>query len=186
MEKAFLDFWQAYDHCNSAVQRPLEKGAFSLSAFAKEPLFRRWTFLATCSSVFVMKHIHVTCALIERDGKVLSTQRSASMSLPLKWEFPGGKIHDGELPEECLKRELREELGIEVAVGRSLSPVNHQYPAFIVTLYPFICRITAGDIELHEHKAFKWLPPEALHELDWAEADTSVIREYISMYKSSR
>ena len=132
-----------------------------------------------------MKHFHVTCAIIEKDGKVLSTQRSETMSLPLKWEFPGGKIHDGELPEEGLKRELHEELGIEVAVGRSLSPVTHQYPNFIVTLYPFICKINAGDIKLHEHKAFIWLSPEKLHELDWAEADAPVIKEYISMYKNS-
>ena len=125
-----------------------------------------------------MQHIHVTCALIEKDGKVLSTQRSGTMSLPLKWEFPGGKIHDGELPEDCLKRELHEELGIEVAVGKPLTPVTHQYSTFIVTLYPFICRITAGDMKLHEHEAFTWLPPEKLHELDWAEADIPLIEDY--------
>ena len=125
-----------------------------------------------------MKHIHVTCAIIEKDGKVLSTQRSESMSLPLKWEFPGGKIKDGELPEECLKRELHEELGIAIAISRFLSPVTHQYPTFIITLYPFVCRMTVGEIKLHEHNAFTWLPPEKLHELDWAEADIQIIEDY--------
>jgi 8-oxo-dGTP diphosphatase len=125
-----------------------------------------------------MKHIHVTCAIIERDGKVLSTQRSETMSLPLKWEFPGGKNHDGERPEECLKRELREELELEVAVGRRLSPVTHQYPTFKITLYPFICKITSGVMKLHEHKAYTWLTPEKLHELDWAEADIPVLHQY--------
>ena len=125
-----------------------------------------------------MKHIHVTCAIIEKDGKVLSTQRSEIMSLPLKWEFPGGKINDGERPEECLSRELHEELGIAVVISRSLAPVTHQYPTFIITLYPFVCRIITGEIILHEHKAFTWLPPEKLHELDWAEADMPVIKNY--------
>ena len=125
-----------------------------------------------------MKHIHVTCAIIEKDGKVLSTQRSESMSLPLKWEFPGGKINDGELPEECLRRELREELSLGVDVGRALTPVAHQYTTFTIRLYPFVCKITSGEIKLHEHKAFTWLPPEKLHELDWAEADMPVLYEY--------
>ena len=127
-----------------------------------------------------MKHIHVTCAIIEKDGKVLSTQRSESMSLPLKWEFPGGKINAGEHPEECLKRELREELSLGVVVGRAITPVNHQYPTFRITLHPFVCKITSGEIKLHEHKAFTWLPPEKLRELDWAEADRSILDEYIN------
>jgi mutator protein MutT len=100
------------------------------------------------------------------------------MSLPLKWEFPGGKINDGERPEDCLSRELHEELGIAVVISRSLAPVTHQYPTFIITLYPFVCRISSGEIILHEHKAFAWLPPEKLHELDWAEADIPVIDAY--------
>lgn len=125
-----------------------------------------------------MKSIHVACAIIEKDGKVLSTQRSEAMSLPLKWEFPGGKINGGERPEDCLSRELHEELGIAVIISGSLAPITHQYPTFIITLYSFVCRITAGDIKLHEHKAFKWLPPERLHELDWAAADYPLIDQY--------
>jgi 8-oxo-dGTP diphosphatase len=100
------------------------------------------------------------------------------MSLPLKWEFPGGKIHDGEPPEDCLKRELHEELGVDVTISRVLTPTTHQYPTFIITLYPFVCKISSGEVKLHEHKASTWLPPEKLHELDWAEADIPVINQY--------
>ena len=125
-----------------------------------------------------MKHIHVACAVIEIGGKVLCTQRSEAMSMPRKWEFPGGKIDEGESPEECLKRELREELGIDAAVGQALQTTTHHYPSFSVTLYPFTCEIISGEITLHEHSAMVWLSREELHKLDWAEADLPVIKEY--------
>lgn len=126
------------------------------------------------------KHIHVTCAIIERNGLVLTAQRSASTSLALKWEFPGGKIDQGESPEECLRRELMEELNIGVIVGPALSPYTHRYPSFFITLYPFICMINSGEITLHEHAAIAWLPPEELHILDWAEADVPVVESYLA------
>ena len=100
------------------------------------------------------------------------------MSLPLKWEFPGGKINSGESPEECLKRELAEELGIEVIIGAPMPISTYHYPTFSVTLYPFICKIVSGNIVLHEHAAMAWLFPEELHKLDWAEADGPVIENY--------
>lgn len=123
--------------------------------------------------------IHVACAIIERNGLVLAAQRSTSMILPLKWEFPGGKIDSGESPEQCLKRELVEELGVTIAVGPALKPATHSYPTFTVTLYPFICTIETGEITLHEHAAIAWLPPEELFSLDWAEADTPILAEYV-------
>lgn len=120
-------------------------------------------------------HIQVACAVIERDGLVLATQRSSRMSLPLKWEFPGGKRESGELLQECLLRELQEELGITVRVGQQMTPVTHRYPAFTVTLYPFRCDRPTGELTLHEHQAACWLPPHRLEELDWAEADWPII-----------
>ncbi|WP_279384509.1 (deoxy)nucleoside triphosphate pyrophosphohydrolase [Geotalea toluenoxydans] len=99
----------------------------------------------------IPKHLHVACAIIERDGLVLAAQRSATMSLPLKWELPGGKINHGETTEECLQRELMEELGIQVNVGKGLSANTHDYPTFSITLHPFVCAIESGDIVLHEH-----------------------------------
>ncbi|MFO0792771.1 MAG: (deoxy)nucleoside triphosphate pyrophosphohydrolase [Candidatus Brocadiaceae bacterium] len=131
-----------------------------------------------------MKHIQVACAIIEKEGKVLSAQRSKSMSLPLKWEFPGGKINNGESLIECLKRELQEELGIEAAIGHLLPPVTHRYQTFLVTLHPFICKIIAGEITLHEHIALAWLTPQELHTLDWAEADVPVIQLYREFLKT--
>ena len=126
-----------------------------------------------------MDHIQVTCAIVERDGLVLAAQRSAVMSLPFKWEFPGGKIHQGESPSVCLRRELFEELNIHVSVGKSLSVSTYQYPTFAVTLHPFICSIEEGEIVLNEHAAITWLAPNNLHSLDWAEADVPVIESYL-------
>lgn len=133
--------------------------------------------------VNALKHIRVTCAVIKHEGHVLAAQRSASMSLPLKWEFPGGKIDKGESPEECLKREIVEELGIQVCIGNRLPTTTHQYKTFLVTLYPFICSIESGDIVLHEHCAITWLPPEKLHNLDWSEADIPVIDSFLAQNK---
>lgn len=132
-----------------------------------------------------MKHIHVTCAIIERDGQVLATQRSSAMSLPNKWEFPGGKIDPNETREDCLCRELKEELAIEIAIVRPLTPNTHDYPAFRITLYPFICTIRSGDIHLHEHAAHRWLLPQQLRELDWAAADMPIVDEYLASLSTS-
>lgn len=129
-----------------------------------------------------MQHIHVACAIIERDGLVLVAQRSAAMNLPLKWEFPGGKIDPGETAAEGLRREIREELAVEVSVGQSLPASTHHYPAFTVTLYPFVCTLETGEIILHEHAALAWLPVENLASLDWAEADLPVLACYRSEY----
>lgn len=132
-----------------------------------------------------IKHIHVTCAIIERDGLVLAAQRSAIMSMPYKWEFPGGKIDPGESPEECLRREISEELGIQIVVGGSLPAKTHDYPSFTITLYPFVSAIETGEIVLHEHAAIIWLPPDKLYTLDWAEADLPVIRSYLDAYAAA-
>ena len=122
--------------------------------------------------------LHVACALIERDGLVLSVQRSAAMSLPLKWEFPGGKIEPGEDAADCLRREVREELGVEVEIGDPLPFAAHDYPAFSVVLYPLRCRITSGALTLHEHAAARWLSPADLFSVDWAAADIPVLESW--------
>lgn len=126
------------------------------------------------------RHIHVACAIIEENGLVLAAQRSETMSLPLKWEFPGGKIEPGETAQECLERELLEEMGISVRVDRQLPQCIHHYPDFTITLYPFICRRGRGEITLHEHKAVKWISPDRMTDLDWAEADLPIIATYRS------
>ena len=102
------------------------------------------------------------------------------MSLPLKWEFPGGKIDPGESPEECLVRELREELRVCVQVERRLSASTHHYPSATVTLHPFVCTITAGQADPQEHDTVTWFAPEELRTLDWAAADVPVLAVYLA------
>jgi 8-oxo-dGTP diphosphatase len=123
-------------------------------------------------------HLQVACAIIEKRGLVLAAQRGAAMSLPLKWEFPGGKIRAGEAPVECLRRELLEELGIDAPVIEALPPSTHRYAAFTVTLHPFRCGEPSGRITLHEHAALAWVAPEDLPSLDWAEAYLPLIAAY--------
>lgn len=122
--------------------------------------------------------LHVVCAIIERDGLVLAAQRSRTMRMPLKWEFPGGKIEPGEGPEACLRRELLEELGLRVSIRRAMPPSTHRYPAFTVTLHPFVCGILAGEMTLNEHRAVAWLKPEELSAMNWTEADLAVVAAY--------
>ncbi|MEO7176623.1 MAG: (deoxy)nucleoside triphosphate pyrophosphohydrolase [Saprospiraceae bacterium] len=110
--------------------------------------------------------LQVVCALIERDGKVLLAQRSASMRHPGLWEFPGGKLEGSESPEQCLLREIKEELGIAIAIIQPLPALNFQYPGeqpFV--LIPFIAYILSGEISLTEHSAVVWVLPDQL--LDW-------------------
>lgn len=134
----------------------------------------------------IHKHIHVACAIIEREGLVLAAQRNGSKSLPYKWEFPGGKIETGESPEECLNRELREEMEIAVDITTALPVHTHHYPVFSVTLHPFVCSIKSGTIAMNEHIAVTWVPPEGLYDLDWAEADFPVLNAYIAALKIRR
>jgi len=125
-------------------------------------------------------HIHVACAIIEHDGMILAAQRSETMSLPLKWEFPGGKLESGETPEACLVREVREELGIGISLDRPLPVTTHSYETFTVTLYPFVCTQACGVMTLHEHRAIAWMEPEQMPALDWAEADLPIIDSYLA------
>jgi 8-oxo-dGTP diphosphatase len=118
----------------------------------------------------------VTCAIIIKDGSVLVTQRSESMPHPLKWEFPGGKVKEGESVEECIKREIREELGLTVSVERLLPSVRHSYGAFPIVLIPLVCTIRQGNFSLKEHKSFRWVPLNELDSVDWLEADRGVVR----------
>lgn len=122
----------------------------------------------------------VSCAIIERDGKVLCAQRSASMKLPLKWEFPGGKIEAGETAEQCLIRECNEELNLQLEISAPMPSVRYEYaPGLWLELIPFRCNVVGGELELREHASAKWLKPKDLPCLDWAEADIEVVQNYL-------
>jgi len=126
--------------------------------------------------------IEVTCAIIEDNNKVLVTQRSEKMALPLKWEFPGGKIEKGETAEASLIREINEELHVNIKITKQLNSNTHQYSETkIIKLIPFICEVTGGEIKLTEHANFLWLSKNELVTLDWAEADIPILYEYLKI-----
>jgi 8-oxo-dGTP diphosphatase len=124
--------------------------------------------------------IKVTCALIVDDRhRLLVAQRSRMMSLPLKWEFPGGKIEPNETAEACLIREIKEELNIDVVIIKELPSNTHVYPTATIRLIPFLCRHVAGEVILNEHNDFRWLNRNELLDLDWAEADIPILNRYL-------
>jgi 8-oxo-dGTP diphosphatase len=128
-----------------------------------------------------IKAIDVTCALIiDNQNRLLAAQRSNTMSLPLKWELPGGKIEPNETSEQCLIREIKEELNIEVVIIKALTPNTHNYPLITIQLIPFVCNQISGEIELKEHTNFKWLNTNELLDLDWADADIPILSHYLN------
>jgi 8-oxo-dGTP diphosphatase len=121
--------------------------------------------------------VPVVCAVIERDGHVLIAQRPAHKLLPLKWEFPGGKVEPGEDPAAAIIREIREELGCTIVVTRALTPFTHDYQTVVIEMIPFVCALTPGSTEphAHEHVALAWVSPGSLHTYDLAAADWPVV-----------
>ncbi|WP_158795983.1 (deoxy)nucleoside triphosphate pyrophosphohydrolase [Pedobacter sp. L105] len=124
--------------------------------------------------------IDVSCALIKgQNGKILVTQRSAEMRLPLKWEFPGGKIEPGETEEACLIREIAEELNVIIKITARMPSFVHDDGRQKIRLIPFLGFILEGEIHLTEHAAYLWCSSYELLQLDWADADVPVLRHYL-------
>ena len=127
-----------------------------------------------------MKVIEVVAAIIYKDGGYFATQRGYG-EFEGMWEFPGGKIEEGETAEFALKREIQEELGIDITIDKFLCTTEYDYPSFHLTMHCYICCIASGEIELREHKSARWLRPEELGCVEWLPADKDVISRLHSL-----
>ena len=122
------------------------------------------------------KQINVVGAVIVRDGQILCAQRGPAGSLAGMWEFPGGKIEQGESPREALRRELEEELHLDTDVGDEIVSTAYDYDFGTVTLTTFYCVADGQEPVLTEHADVRWLAPAELHTLEWAPADIPAVQ----------
>lgn len=122
------------------------------------------------------KRIEVVAAIIQNANEIFATQRGYG-EFKDGWEFPGGKIEDGETPQQALVREIREELDTEIEVGKLVDVVEYDYPQFHLTMHCFLCTIKSGDLVLKEHEAAMWLTKGNLNSVNWLPADLGLIEK---------
>ncbi len=123
--------------------------------------------------------LYVVGAAILREGRCLVARRSADMDAPGCWEFPGGKVEDGELPRQALVREIREELDVEIAAGDWLGRGEQVEGDRVIVLDVYACELRSGEVHPHEHDACEWLGADELHRLDWAPPDVPIVERVI-------
>ncbi len=121
--------------------------------------------------------ITVTAAIIKSGGKYLITQRSAAGKLPLKWEFPGGKVEPGETPEQCLEREIKEELNLNISVGDLFAVSMVKSSSLEIKLLAYHATIIGGAVALRVHNDARWVLANQLHEYDFCPADIAIIQK---------
>ena len=127
-----------------------------------------------------MKQISVSAAVILRTNpqtlkhEILATQRGYG-DFKGGWEFPGGKLEPAETPEECIVREIQEELATEVKAEKTLAVVEYDYPSFHLTMHCILCSVVSGNLERLEHEDAKWLTRETLYSVDWLPADMLIL-----------
>jgi 8-oxo-dGTP diphosphatase len=124
--------------------------------------------------------INVAAGIIVENNKVLAARRKPGLHLAGFWEFPGGKIEEGETLKQALKRELNEELNINLEIGNFIKKVEYEYPEFYIIMHVFYCHINTRDMDLNEHIDSKWLSKNELFELDWAAADIPIVEKLVS------
>lgn len=121
--------------------------------------------------------IEVTCAIIIHEKKLLAVQRGAETDHPFQWEFPGGKVSKNESAEESIRREIWEELSVEIEIIEKLEAIVHDYGIKQIRLIPFVCEIKNGTLYLNEHIALQWLLKRDTEKLNWSEADLKLIQK---------
>lgn len=127
-----------------------------------------------------MKHITVSGAIILRENpatqqkEIFATQRGYG-DFKGGWEIPGGKLEPGETPEQCIVREINEELSTQVKAEKILGVVDYDYPTFHLTMHCILCTIVSGNLQLIEHEASRWLTKETLHTVNWLPADVEIL-----------
>ncbi len=121
----------------------------------------------------------VTAAVIVRDGKILIAKRKKGDHQGGKWEFPGGKVESGETPEQCLRRELLEELGIETIIGDFICSSKFDYSHLSVELLAYHVSYVSGDFKGDDHDEIKWVPPEELEKYAFPEADIPIVEKIV-------
>jgi 8-oxo-dGTP diphosphatase len=120
----------------------------------------------------------VVAGLILQNGKLLVCQRTRHQTMPLKWEFPGGKIEEGEQPRDALRRELEEELGIVAIIGDEIARIQHEYPnGGMVELRFYVVREFNGELENRIFRDIQWAPPNQLPTFDFLEADRTLVND---------
>lgn len=125
------------------------------------------------------KNIYVAGAVIVNNNKILCAQRGNTKTLSYKWEFPGGKIEKGETAKEALKREIKEEMLCNIAVGEEVLHTVYEYDFGVVHLTTFYCTLLEGNPVLTEHQSIKWLLREELMQLEWAAADIPAVKKLV-------
>ena len=128
-----------------------------------------------------MKTIRVAAAIIKYNNQIFATQRGYG-SFKGWWEFPGGKIEEGETPKEALLREIKEELDTTVQVEELVEVVEYEYPDFHLTMYCYLCKVITGELVLKEHEAARWLTKENIDSVRWLPADLDVIKKLKEEY----
>lgn len=123
-----------------------------------------------------MKTIRVVAAVIRNGNMIFATQRGYG-DFKGGWEFPGGKIEEGESPQAALKREICEELDTEIVVGELIDTIEYDYPSFHLSMDCFWCEIVKGDLVLNEHQAAKWLAKDRIEDVQWLPADRGLIEK---------